>query len=448
MKKSILALLMAAILALGLFAACSGGTASSSEEAAEPASTEPASTEEAGGDDAAAAGVSGDLEIWVYEEFYEDGENSPIVTATQAFKDANPDVNITFTPVPYGSSSYLEKFTQAAQGGGGPDVILSDNVWVPQLAAMELLNPITEQMATKKDEFFGGTIDAATLDGDIYGVPFHADSMILFYNKDMFKAAGLDPEAPPTTWEEFHDAAIALKDAGHGAYGLLGGWGGSFEWLPWFWQNGGEILAEDGTANFNSPEGMEATEFFLNMLTVDGIAPEAALTWKSWDELAAGFANQTVGMCQGMTVMHQKLVDLEPDFEWGVAPLPSRKEAANTLGGGHWVINANSANPDAAWAWIDFISSKDNLSILDDYQRVSARKDALEQETVQSDPVKQVFVAALADSRPRPIIPEWTTIDYNCIQPAFMKVIFEGADIQTAMDEAEVLANEALTEGE
>lgn len=445
MKKRTFAFALALALVAGLLSACGGSGSSSSAPA--PSAGSAASSTAVSGSGAGGQALSADLELWVYEEFYKDGDQSPLALATAQFMEENPGVTISITPVPYGSSSYRDKYIQAANGGGGPDMLMSDNIWVPQFAAMDIIIPLTGRMGAMKDDFFAGTIEAATLGSDIYGVPFAADSMVLFYNKDMFTAAGLDPEKPPVTWDEFRNCAIALRDNGMGGYGLLGGWGGSFEWLPWLWQNGGQIVGEDGKAAFNSPEGKEATEFFLNMLTKDGVVPEAALTWKSWDELATGFANQTVGMAQGMAVLREALGRQNAEFDWGVAPLPYSKEQANTLGGSHWVINKNSEQADAAYAWIDFISSKEQaLNICDEYLRISARKDALDQKNAKDDPVTQVFVEALDYARPRPTIPEWTTIDYDCIQPAFMKVIFEGADIQTTMQEAETQANAVLSE--
>jgi multiple sugar transport system substrate-binding protein len=171
---------------------------------------------------------------------------------------------------------------------------------------------------------------------------------------------------------------------------------------------------------------------------------QIALTWKSWDEVTAGFATQTVAMVEGMDVLLQKLDAEKVDFEWGVAPLPGRKTQAATLGGGHWVINKNSKNFDAAYKWIDFISSKDNLDMMDAYKRTSARKDADSQELIKNDERKQVFFRALDHARPRPIIAEWTQIDYDTIQPAFMSVLHEGADIREAMNKAAEQVNKIM----
>lgn len=436
MKRKISILLVLALL-ISLVSACG------------PSSEEPPEQTSSGDPEATAAPEEEvNLTVWVYEEFYREGEESAIREYTDKFEADNPGITVEFIPVAYGSSSYRDKYIQAANGGSGPDVILSDNVWVPQLAAMEIIQPLTDKLGAKKDEFFQGTIEAATWSDDIYGVPFHTDVMVLFYNKDMFSAAGLDPEKPPTTWDEFEEYALQLKAADMDAFGFMGGWGGSFEWLPFFWQNNGEIVDSEGKIAFNNEQGMEATEYFLNLITVEEIIPEASLTWKTWDEIVAGFTNQSFAMCEGMDVLLQGLYGSEPSFEWGVAELPAKERKASMLGGGHWVINTNSKQTDAAWQWVDYISSVDCLSMMDAYARTSARVDSSEQEIIKNDPNKQIFVAALEYAQPRPIMSQWTTIDYDCIQPAFMEVLFEGRDIHEAMAEAESKAQAVLDEYE
>ena len=66
--------------------------------------------------------------------------------------------------------------------------------------------------------------------------------MAIYYNKDAFSDAGLDPDQPPKTWQELHDAAEALTGGGKYGFAYMGGWGGSFDWLPFLWQAGGELF--------------------------------------------------------------------------------------------------------------------------------------------------------------------------------------------------------------
>ncbi|QRN85314.1 sugar ABC transporter substrate-binding protein [Clostridia bacterium] len=428
MKKVFIALLLMSLLAMPACSAKEEPAPESSQTDADPV----------------------ELELWIYDEFYSDGEFSPIQRVVDEFMDENPNVQVNIIPTPYGSSSYRDKFIQAATGGAGPDIILSDNIWVPQLASMELIKPIDDMFADRRDEYFDGTIDAGSYKGQIYGVPFHVDVMVLFYNKTRFAEAGLDPNAPPTTWDEFRNDAIALTDEENGKYGFGGlfGWTGSFEWLPWLWQNGGSVLNEDQTkAVFNSQEGIEATEFFLNLILKDKVVPDAAMSWKSWDELTAGFASGTIGMCEGMNVMLSKLDKLDETFEWGVAVLPKQKEAAATLGGGHFVISNECENPELAYKLIEKITSADNLDMMDAYSRLSARKDSGNQKMAQEDERIAVFVQALEDARPRPTIPEWSTIDYDTIQPAFAKILWEGGDIEEEMNKAaEIVNSEVLSD--
>ena len=191
--------------------------------------------------------------------------------------------------------------------------------------------------------------------------------------------------------------------------------------------------------------GYESVEYYLNLLTQDKIIPEAALVWKSWDELAAGFANQTFAMCEGNDSFMANINGVGgAEFEIGVAPLPGNVENATILGGHGWCINKNSDNVDAAYEWIKFMSSEESLPVLDTLGRLSARVDADQQEIVKNEVQMKAAFEAMPYARARLSIPEWSVIDYDCIQVAFMEVIFEGRDIKSAMADAAEKAAAAL----
>lgn len=391
---------------------------------------------------AATAAAQTTLDVWVYENVY--AEDAPIVRAADAFMAEHPDITVNLIPTQYGSSSYLDKYIIAQQAGSGPDALMVDVAWSPQLAAMGATLPLDADM----DAFFPGPVETVTVDGETHGLPFYTNALALFYNKTAFEAAGLPLPEAGWTWDEFLTAVETLSDGEMYGFGLQGGWGGTFEWYPWVWQSGGAFLADDFTRPaFNDPEALEAAQFFLNLVTNPEFVPEAAKTWKGWSELGAAFANEVIAMFEvgdwGISIVE----NMNPAFEWGVAPLPMNREQASLVGGANWIVNPNSDHPDAATAWISYATGPAVFEMMDGYNRIAARRGAAEEQAiVRDDPRMQVFVDALEYAHPRPPIPNWTPIDYDCIQPAFLKVILEGAEVEAAMAEAELCALSILNE--
>ena len=383
------------------------------------------------------------LQVWVYDSFAKDLE-APIYSAVEKFEQANPDIKIEIIPTQYGSSPYRDKFITAAQAGSGPDALMADIIWTPQFAAAGLTLPLDEFAGEEIQNFYPGPVATNQYQGKLYGLPFYTNAVALFYNKTAFNEAGLPLPEAGWTWEDFRQAAITLTKDDQYGFGLMAGYGGTFEWFPWIWQNGGEILNADNTqAAFTNPEGLESATVFLELITKDGVVPEAAKSWKSWDEMAAAFSNQVIAMYEVGDWGLAAVDAMQPNFEWGVVELPMKASKASVVGGANWVISKNTKNPEAAYKWLSFITGPDVFDLMDGYNRLAARSGG-QQAIVSADPRMQVFVDSLESARARPSIPNWTTVDYDCLQPAFLKVILEGADIETALQEAGTCANNAL----
>lgn len=392
----------------------------------------------------ATANAATRLNVWIYETFA--GPDSPISKAAADFMAQNPDIEITLVPTASTSSSYRDPFMVAARGGGGPDVIMADIAWSPEFAAMGIILNLDSYMAGKENEYFPGPLDTVRYEGSLYGVPFYTNALGIFYNKTAFEKAGLPLPSDGWTWDDFRTAVDRLSDGTMYGFGLQGAWGGTFEWYPWFWQAGGQLLTADGTKPaFNSEEGLEATRYFLDIITNPRYVPEAAKTWKGWAELGAAFTNEVIAMYEvgdwGISIVD----GMDPSFEWGVAPLPAYRERASLVGGANWLVNVNTKAPDAAWRWLEYITGPAVFPVMDGYNRVAARRGAAEQQKiVTDDPRMQVLTASLEFARARPTVPLWTSVDYDCLQPAFMSVILEGADTVAAMAGAEMCAIDVL----
>ncbi|HNQ99391.1 MAG TPA: sugar ABC transporter substrate-binding protein [Trueperaceae bacterium] len=311
---------------------------------------------------------------------------------------------------------------------------------------MGIVKDLSGHLAGKEDEYFPGPLDTLRYEGGIYGVPFYTNALGMFYNKTAFEEAGLPLPDDDWTWDDFRTAVDTLSNGEMYGFGLEGAWGGTFEWYPWFWQAGGQLLSDDGTTPlFNSEAGLEATRFFLDIVTNPRYVPEAAKTWKGWAELAAAFSNEVIAMYEVGDWGIAMVDGMNPPFEWGVAPLPSNGQRASLVGGANWVMNANTKVEDAAWRWLEYITGPAVFPLMDGYNRVAARRGAAEaQEIVKADPRMQVLTASLEFAKARPTVPLWTTVDYDCLQPAFVRVILEGADVTSEMANAEMCALDVL----
>jgi ABC-type glycerol-3-phosphate transport system substrate-binding protein len=284
-----------------------------------------------------------------------------------------------------------------------------------------------------------------TFNKELYGLPFYTNALGIIYNKTAFEKAGLPLPKDGWTWDDFMNAVKKLSNDTMYGLGYQGGWGGTFEWFPWLWQNGGELLTPDGKAAFNSPEGLASVETFLGLVTNKTYVPEAAKAWKVWDELAAAFASGTIAMYQVGDWGLSGVERFKPNFEWAVAPLPMRKSKASVIGGANWMINKNTKNPDAAYRFLRFISGPKVYGMLDSYNRLSARKGSLSgQQLLKSNPRLQSFASLLKYGRARPPIPNWSQVEFDCLQPAFLNVILKGAEVKKVMADAEVCANKIL----
>ena len=206
-----------------------------------------------------------------------------------------------------------------------------------------------------------------TVDGKQYSMPFNTSTPLLYYNKDMFKAAGLDPEKPPRTFAEFQDAATKLTKKEGGKTTV---YGAAFAIYGWFFEqflavSGGLYVdnnnGRDGYATkavFNSPEGIAFLDWWKKMYD-DGVM--ANYGRKTVDTRNAFLAGQTAMFIDSTAVLRGMIEGSKGKFEVGTAFLPRPNEDAfskwgTIIGGGSlWIINNRpQAEQDCAWEFIKF----------------------------------------------------------------------------------------------
>lgn len=258
----------------------------------------------------------------------------------------------------------------ASQTDSLPDILAGDVVRIPYWASEGIFTDITKQIdgLDNKADLQQGHIEAGTVDGAEYTLPFITDVSVMVWNKNLYKEAGLDPEQGPKSIAEFVEQAKKVaalnKDGVAGSY-LAGQSGGAlvFDLFPSVWADGESVMNKDGseaTLDNDSMKGvLDAYKELAN--TTNGLGAgskeETGATW------TAPFANGKIGVMPYPNTSTTALFDAEKDggFEVGVAPIPGTKEGKTStfLGGDAMGISKDSKHVAQAWNFLYWLMQSD-----------------------------------------------------------------------------------------
>lgn len=258
----------------------------------------------------------------------------------------------------------------ASQTDSLPDILAGDVVRIPYWASEGIFTDITKQIdgLDNKADLQQGHIEAGTVDGAEYTLPFITDVSVMVWNKALYKEAGLDPEQGPKSIDQFTEQAKKVaalnKDGVAGSY-LAGQSGGAlvFDLFPSVWADGESVMNKDGseaTLDNDSMKGvLDAYKELAN--TTNGLGAgskeETGATW------TAPFANGKIGVMPYPNTSTTALFDAEKDggFEVGVAPIPGTKEGKTStfLGGDAMGISKDSKHVAQAWNFLYWLMQSD-----------------------------------------------------------------------------------------
>ncbi len=276
------------------------------------------------------------------------------------FNETHPDIEV--QSISMGRYQALsQKIMAAVAAGQPPDLAQAYEAWTENLIENGSAEPLSAYIegpdgltADELADFVSGMIENNTWNGEIYSFPFNKSVRAVYWNKDLFAEEGLS--AAPVNWDEYRDFSRRLTKDRDGD-GDIDQWGTAGQISAWMFenlliQNGGEILNADGTrAAFDSPEGLEALEFMVELLTDFG---KVTSGYEYQNDFQAG----KVAMIEGSTVSIS-FMEGKYTFDMAVAPLPERKQKACLVAGTNIVIFADSpaAKKDAAWKFIKWFTS-------------------------------------------------------------------------------------------
>ena len=279
------------------------------------------------------------------------------------FNLSNPDFIV--EPVYTDFWTYDQKFLAAVAAGDPPDVIMPDQTRAGQRAEAKQvipLDPYIQADGFDMSVFWEYPQKDVMWQGETWGIPFGPDTRILFYNKDKFTEAGLDPEKPPTTWDELFQYAQKLDkkdDAGELTQVGFNPWWGNVWVMPFVYTTGAEVVDEAGKVTINSPEILEAANWYKAW--VDHYGKENLDTFAS--SFGSGAQDPFISGQAAMIIQTQDFIanlkEYAPDMNWGAAMIPYKKQPASWGAGFDLEIPNGAKNPDGAWAFIKYMTQKD-----------------------------------------------------------------------------------------
>jgi len=389
-----------------------------------------------------------------YWHFYGGSFGKLHEAAIAEFNATHPDIQVTSQ---YIGSAWTgrDKLLTAIAAGSPPDVCLVDDYWIPELAAtgniVDLGNYISANTALDVFPLFW---KSASYEGEIWAMPYAASNLVLYYNKDLFREAGLDPNKPPTTWSQLAEYAKALTKDTNGD-GKIDQWGLMmnttamkgviYDFLPFLWQSGGDLFNKDYTkCTVDSSEAVQALKFLQDLIYVDQVMPSAPPKY--------GFRSGVVAMvfasCARLHITYEPAVK----FEMGVAThvMNDAKMTPVTVAGGKLFTVFNKKKLNAEMTFINWMTNaKNNIAWSKSTGYIPLRRSVVDSAEYQAylakNPNAVPSITQIAYTRARPNIAAYGDISRvigNAIEASLVGHQDPATVLTNAVPEAEqVLAD-------
>ena len=310
--------------------------------------------------------VAAETELTMYYPIAVGGALTDVVDGIVArFEEQNPD--ITVNAIYAGNYDDTRIKALAALDSGEPaQLAVMFSIDAYDLIEQDLIVPFEDVIETEADQawldgFYPALMANGEIEGKTWGVPFQRSTIVAYYNKDMFRAAGLDPEKAPETWDEMVEMGKTLTTDEH--HGLMIPSTGYPYWMfqALAIQNGEELMSEDGlTTYFDDPAVVDTLELWKSLSVEHGIMPEGTVEWGT---LRQAFLEGETAMMWHSTG-NLTAVRNSAEFDFGVAMLPTNERLGSPTGGGNFYLfkDATDAEKEAALELIKFMTAPEQAA--------------------------------------------------------------------------------------
>jgi len=398
MKKRFISTVLCAAMAASLVTGCGSGSGNAS-----------------GGSTQAAADTGSKKEVVIWDYFETDAQKAMMTTLLDGFNASQDEYVASHVYVPF--SDYEKQLTLGIASGELPDLVILDGCSMASFISLGLFGDISDA-DIKWDEYIAGPMESTMADGRHYGIPFATNCTALFYNKDMFDAAGIAYPDENTTWDDFHEMAKTLTKDGVTGFGnaATNSEEGTFQSLQWLYTAGGSYTDIKG--------GTEAYELMQEMIS-DGSWSKEVVNWTQSD-VNNNFIAGNLAMQQNGPWQIPGITKDAPDLKYGVTVLPKKDAAGgpgpSILGGQNMGVGAKDDTAGAV-AFLKYYDQTDVMvEAMKQYGSFPPKTEAAKDPYWTEDPIQAEFITQLETSIPRGPSASWPSYS-SAIQKGFQEAL-------------------------
>ena len=341
-------------------------------------------------------------------------EGDVAATLIRGFEQEHPDIEVNVQKMPFTAAH--EKLLTAYAGDTLPDIGQLGNTWIPELAALDALEPLDGFVSASKqiplEDYFEGILASNRLDRTLFGVPWYVDTRLLYYRKDLLRQAGFND--PPQTWQQWSDMLGAIKQmVGRDRYSVLLPVNEFEPLLVLGLQMPSELLRDGGRwGNFRSDDFRRVLTFYESIFAREW-APRMTNTQISnvWDEFGRGLFSFYISGPWNIAEFKKRLPPALQN-EWMTAPMPGPDGPGYSSAGGSSLVVFKSSQAKAeAWMLVEYLSRPEvQQQFYDLTGDMPPRRSSWQMPALVESPYARAFLEQLDRVKSPPKVPEWERI--------------------------------------
>ena len=364
---------------------------------------------------AVTASAADKKEVVIWDYFETDAQKQMMQSLIDEFNASQDEYEASHVYVPF--ADYEKQLTLGIASGELPDLVILDGCGMASFIQLGLFGDISDA-DINWDEYMEGPMESTMLDGKHYGIPFATNCTALFYNKDLFDAAGIDYPDENTTWDEFHEMAKALTKDGVSGFGnaATNTDEGTFQCLQWIYTAGGSYT--------DIEDGVDAYKLMQEMIE-DGSWTKECVNWTQSD-VNNNFMAGNLAMQQNGPWQIPGIEANAPDLNYGVTVLPKKdadSEQATSILGGENMGVVNKDDTSGAQAFLKYYDQTDVMvDAMKQYGSYPPKTEAASDTYWTDDPIQKAFLTQIDTSIPRGPSAAWPSYS-SAIQTGFQEVM-------------------------